>query len=40
VISRIGDLGGDLASVAPLLRFEGAIIGVMKVVVMVVVILR
>ena len=33
MIGRIGDLGGDLARVAPLLRFEGAIISVVKVVV-------
>ena len=30
VIGLIGDLGGDFASVAPRLRFEGAIIGSRK----------
>ena len=40
MISRIGDPGSNLASVAPLLRFKGAIIGIVKVVVIVVVILK
>ena len=33
MIGRIGDLGGNLARVAPLLRFKGAIISVVRVVV-------